>query len=143
MIRNYYLFIFFGIIICISFFLKNLNKEESNAIDIINNEYIQEDVTNHFITDVAIKNIIVYPNWENKNSLYVDIDIENINGDEKVQISLSNGNKLIGSDQILLQPEEKKYSQSLLQLRSLLECCNLMFSQIYSLHQISLEQQQR
>ena len=114
MIRNYYLFIFFGIIICISFFLKNLNKEESNAIDIINNEYIQEDVTNHFITDVAIKNIIVYPNWENKNSLYVDIDIENINGDEKVQISLSNGNNLIGSDQILLQPKEKKYSQSFL-----------------------------
>ena len=114
MIRNHYLLIFFGIIICISFFLKNLNKEESNAIDIINNEYIQEDVTNHFITDVAIKNIIVYPNWENKNSLYVDIDIENINGDEKVQISLSNGNNLIGSDQILLQPKEKKYSQSFL-----------------------------
>ena len=114
MIRNHYLIIFFGIIICISFFLKNLNKEESNAIDIINNEYIQEDVTNHFITDVAIKNIIVYPNWENKNSLYVDIDIENINGDEKVQISLSNGNNLIGSDQILLQPKEKKYSQSFL-----------------------------
>ena len=114
MIRNHYLLIFFGIVICISFFLKNLNKEESNAIDIINNEYIQEDVTNHFITDVAIKNIIVYPNWENKNSLYVDIDIENINGDEKVQISLSNGNNLIGSDQILLQPKEKKYSQSFL-----------------------------
>ena len=114
MIHNHYLLIFFGIIICISFFLKNLNKEESNAIDIINNEYIQEDVTNHFITDVAIKNIIVYPNWENKNSLYVDIDIENINGDEKVQISLSNGNNLIGSDQILLQPKEKKYSQSFL-----------------------------
>ena len=114
MIRNHYLLIFFGIIICISFFLKNLNKEESNAIDIINNKYIQEDVTNHFITDVAIKNIIVYPNWENKNSLYVDIDIENINGDEKVQISLSNGNNLIGSDQILLQPKEKKYSQSFL-----------------------------
>ena len=114
MIRNNYLFIFFGIIICVSFFIKNLNKEESNAIDIINNEYIQEDVTNHFITDVAIKNIIVYPNWENKNSLYVDIDIENINGDEKVQISLSNGNNLIGSDQILLQPKEKKYSQSFL-----------------------------
>tara|TARA_Y100001970_G_scaffold140731_1_gene173304 strand:+ start:980 stop:2203 length:1224 start_codon:yes stop_codon:yes gene_type:complete len=114
MIRNNYLFIFFGIIICVSFFIKNLNKEESNAIDIINNEYIEEDVTNHFITDVAIKNIIVYPNWENKNSLYVDIDIENINGDEKVQISLSNGNNLIGSDQILLQPKEKKYSQSFL-----------------------------
>ena len=31
-----------------------------------------------------------------------------------MQISLSNGNKLIGSDQILLQPEETKYSQSFL-----------------------------
>ena len=31
-----------------------------------------------------------------------------------MQISLSNGNNLIGSDQILLQPKEKKYSQSFL-----------------------------
>ena len=114
MIRNNYLLIFFGIIICISFFIKNFNKEESQEVDLSNNEFIEQDFTNDFIADVAIKNIIVYPNWDNKNSLYVDIDIENINGDEKVQISLSNGNKLIGSDQILLQPEETKYSQSLL-----------------------------
>ena len=114
MIRNNYLLIFFGIIICISFFIKNFNKEESQEVDLSNNEFIEQDFTNDFIADVAIKNIIVYPNWDNKNSLYVDIDIENINGDEKVQISLSNGNKLIGSDQILLQPEETKYSQSFL-----------------------------
>tara|TARA_B100000427_G_scaffold258442_1_gene222396 strand:- start:2591 stop:3820 length:1230 start_codon:yes stop_codon:yes gene_type:complete len=116
MIRNNYLYllIFFGIIICISFFNKNFNQEEYSSIDIINNKFIEEDIKDDFITDVAIKNIIVYPNWENKNSLYVDIDIENINGNERVQISLSNGNKLIGSDQILLQPEEKKYSQSFL-----------------------------
>ena len=114
MIRNNYLLIFFGIIICISFFIKNFNIEESQEVDLIYYEFIEQDFTNDFIADVAIKNIIVYPNWDNKNSLYVDIDIENINGDEKVQISLSNGNKLIGSDQILLQPEETKYSQSFL-----------------------------
>ena len=33
---------------------------------------------------------------------------------KKCKISLSNGNNLIGSDQILLQPKEKKYSQSFL-----------------------------
>ena len=44
MIRNNYLLIFFGIIICISFFVKNFNKEESNPIDTTNNESIEEDV---------------------------------------------------------------------------------------------------
>ena len=102
--RTNYLLIFFGIIICIIFFIKNFNKEESSAVNLPKNESIEQNITNDFITDVAIKNVIVYPNWDNKNSLYIDIDIENINGDEKVQISLSNGNKLIGSDQILLQP---------------------------------------
>ena len=109
-----YLLIFIGIIIYLSFFIKNFNKEEPALVNFSSNELAEEDVTNDFITDVAIKNIIVYPNWDNKNSLYVDIDIENINGDEKVQISLSNGNKLIGSDQIVLQSEEKTYSQSFL-----------------------------
>ena len=109
-----YLLIFIGIIIYLSFFIKNFNKEEPAQVNFSSNELAEEDVTNDFITDVAIKNIIVYPNWDNKNSLYVDIDIENINGDEKVQISLSNGNKLIGSDQIVLQSEEKTYSQSFL-----------------------------
>ena len=109
-----YLLIFIGIIIYLSFFIKNFNKEEPLQVNFSSNELTEEDVTNDFITDVAIKNIIVYPNWDNKNSLYVDIDIENINGDEKVQISLSNGNKLIGSDQIVLQSEEKTYSQSFL-----------------------------
>ena len=109
-----YLLIFIGIIIYLSFFIKNFNKEEPLQVNFSSNELTEEDVTNDFITDVAIKNIIVYPNWDNKNSLYVDIDIDNINGDEKVQISLSNGNKLIGSDQIVLQSEEKTYSQSFL-----------------------------
>ena len=112
--RTNYLLIFFGIIICIIFFIKNFNKEESSAVNLPKNESIEQNITNDFITDVAIKNVIVYPNWDNKNSLYIDIDIENINGDEKVQISLSNGSKLIGSDQILLQPEQKTYSQSFL-----------------------------
>ena len=109
-----YLLIFIGIIIYLSFFIKNFNKEEPLQVNFSSNELTEEDVTNDFITDVAIKNIIVYPNWDNKNSLYVDIDIENINGDEKVQISLSNGNNLIGSDQILLKSKERTYSQSFL-----------------------------
>ena len=112
--RTNYLLIFFGIIICIIFFIKNFNKEESSAVNLPKNESIEQNITNDFITDVAIKNVIVYPNWDNKNSLYIDIDIENINGDEKVQISLSNGNNLIGSDQILLKSKERTYSQSFL-----------------------------
>ena len=74
-----YLLIFIGIIIYLSFFIKNFNKEEPLQVNFSSNELTEEDVTNDFITDVAIKNIIVYPNWDNKNSLYVDIDIENIN----------------------------------------------------------------
>ena len=58
MIRNNYLLIFFGIIICISFFIKNFNKEESQEVDLSNNEFIEQDFTNDFIADVAIKNII-------------------------------------------------------------------------------------
>ena len=81
---------------------------DNNPTDII-----QLDVRDNQV-DIAIKNVIVYPNLDNKNSLYVDIDIENIDGDEKVQISLSNGSKLIGSDQILLEPKQKTYSQSFL-----------------------------
>ncbi len=87
--------------------------ERDEILDNNSTDVIQLDVQDNQV-DIAIKNVIVYPNWDNKNSLYVDIDIENIDGDEKVQISLSNGSKLIGSDQILLQPKEKTYSQSFL-----------------------------
>jgi len=87
--------------------------EIDEIVDNNSTDIIQLDVPDNQV-DVAIKNVIVYPNWDNKNSLYIDIDIENIDGNEKVQISLSNGSKLIGSDQILLQPKEKTYSQSFL-----------------------------
>ena len=109
-----YLFLFIGSIVCLTFFVPNFNKKQSMPANLTDNKFIEQDISNDFITDVAIKNVIVYPNLDNKNSLYIDIDIENINGDEKVQISLSNGSKLIGSDQILLQPEQKTYSQSFL-----------------------------
>ena len=109
-----YLFLFIGSIVCLTFFVPNFNKKQSMPANLTDNKFIEQDISNDFITDVAIKNVIVYPNLDNKNSLYIDIDIENINGDEKVQISLSNGNKLIGSDQIVLQSEEKTYSQSFL-----------------------------
>ena len=109
-----YLFLFIGSIVCLTFFVPNFNKKQSMPANLTDNKFIEQDISNDFITDVAIKNVIVYPNLDNKNSLYIDIDIENINGDEKVQISLSNGNNLIGSDQILLKSKERTYSQSFL-----------------------------
>ena len=109
-----YLFLFIGSIVCLTFFVPNFNKKQSMPANLTDNKFIEQDISNDFITDVAIKNVIVYPNLDNKNSLYIDIDIENINGDEKVQISLSNGNNLIGSDQILLKSQERTYSQSFL-----------------------------
>ena len=58
------------------------------------------------IVDIAIKNIIVYPNRSDQESIYIDIEIQNINGNETVQVSLSNANNLIGSDQISLKSNQ-------------------------------------
>jgi len=91
----------------------NSSVEINEIIDNNSTDIIKSEIPDYQV-DIAIKNVIIYPNWDNKNSLYVDIDIANINGNEKVQISLSNGNNLIGSDQILLRPEQKTYSQSFL-----------------------------
>jgi len=66
------------------------------------------------IVDIAIKNIIVYPNRSDQESIYIDIEIQNINGNETVQVSLSNANNLIGSDQISLKSNQKVYFQSFL-----------------------------
>ena len=77
---------------------------------VVENEIVSEDI----ITDLAIKNIIVYPNRSDQKSIYIDIEIQNINGDETVQVSLSNANNLIGSDQISLKSNQKVYFQSFL-----------------------------
>ena len=89
----------------------------ADETDIITDNIITENIelkTPEDIVDIAIKNIIVYPNRSDQESIYIDIEIQNTNGDETVQVSLSNDNNLIGSDQISLKSNQKVYFQSFL-----------------------------
>jgi len=110
--NNIYLFLFILLTIFSVDYIIN-NSIDDLDIDkdiVVENEIVSEDI----ITDLAIKNIIVYPNRSDQKSIYIDIEIQNINGDETVQVSLSNANNLIGSDQISLKSNQKVYFQSFL-----------------------------
>jgi len=110
--NNIYLFLFILLTIFSVDYIIN-NSIDDLDIDkdiVVENEIVSEDI----ITDLAIKNIIVYPNRSDQKSIYIDIEIQNINGDETVQVSLSNDNNLIGSDQISLKSNQKVYFQSFL-----------------------------
>ena len=110
--NNIYLFLFILLTIFSVDYIIN-NSIDDSDIDkdiVVENEIVSEDI----ITDLAIKNIIVYPNRSDQKSIYIDIEIQNINGDETVQVSLSNANNLIGSDQISLKSNQKVYFQSFL-----------------------------
>ena len=70
----------------------------ADETDIISDTIIPETIESKIsedIVDIAIKNVIVYPNIFDKRSIYIDIEINNQNGDEFTQITLSNGGKLI------------------------------------------------
>ena len=110
--NNIYLFLFILLTIFSVDYIIN-NSIDDSDIDkdiVVENEIVSEDI----ITDLAIKNIIVYPNRSDQKSIYIDIEIQNINGNEIVQVSLSNANNLIGSDQISLKSNQKVYFQSFL-----------------------------
>ena len=110
--NNIYLFLFILLTIFLIDSIIN-NPIDGSDIDkdiIVENEIISDDI----ITDLSIKNIIVYPNRSDQKSIYIDIEIQNINGNEIVQVSLSNANNLIGSDQISLKSNQKVYFQSFL-----------------------------
>ena len=89
----------------------------ADETDIISDTIIPETIESKIsedIVDIAIKNVIVYPNIFDKRSIYIDIEINNQNGDEFTQITLSNGGKLIASDKIKLYRNKHTYFQSFL-----------------------------
>ena len=89
----------------------------ANETDIISDTIISETIESKIsedIVDIAIKNVIVYPNLFDKRSIYIDIEINNQNGNEFTQITLSNGGKLIASDKIKLRSDKRTYFQSFL-----------------------------
>ena len=86
---------------------------QTDLKDIVLSEITELDNSKDFV-DVAIKNVIVYPNRFDKKSFYIDIEINNKNGDELTQITLSNGGKLIASDKMKLSSNKNIYFQSFL-----------------------------
>ena len=55
------------------------------------------------IVDISIENVLIYPNQFDKNSIYIDIEVLNHNGEGNVQIALTNNNFLVASSEILFE----------------------------------------
>lgn len=115
--NKYTLFFLITIAIGIVMVFKNLFASsiniQTNVKDIVSSEITELDNPKDYV-DVAIKNVIVYPNRFDKKSFYIDIEINNKNGDELTQITLSNGGKLIASDKMKLSSNKNIYFQSFL-----------------------------
>ena len=115
--NKYMLFFLITIAIGIVIVFKNLFTSsiniQTNVKDIVSSEITELDNPKDYV-DVAIKNVIVYPNRFDKKSFYIDIEINNKNGDELTQITLSNGGKLIASDKMKLSSKKHTYFQSFL-----------------------------
>ena len=115
--NKYTLFFLITIAIGIVIVFKNLFTSsiniQTNVKDIVLSEITELDNPKDYV-DVAIKNVIVYPNRFDKKSFYIDIEINNKNGDELTQITLSNGGKLIASDKMKLSSNKNIYFQSFL-----------------------------
>tara|TARA_B000000475_G_scaffold144877_1_gene116575 strand:- start:490 stop:1722 length:1233 start_codon:yes stop_codon:yes gene_type:complete len=115
--NKYTLFFLITIAIGIVIVFKNLFTSsiniQTNVKDIVSSEITELDNPKDYV-DVAIKNVIVYPNRFDKKSFYIDIEINNKNGDEFTQITLSNGGKLIASDKMKLSSNKNIYFQSFL-----------------------------
>ena len=115
--NKYTLFFLITISVGIVMVFKNLSTSSINiqtdVKDIVSSEITELDNPKDYV-DVAIKNVIVYPNRFDKKSFYIDIEINNKNGDELTQITLSNGGKLIASDKMKLSSNKNIYFQSFL-----------------------------
>ena len=115
--HKYKLFFLITISVGIVMLFKNLFTSsiniQTNVKDIVSSEITELDTSKDYV-DVAIKNVIVYPNRFDKKSFYIDIEIKNKNGYELTQITLSNGGKLIASDKMKLSSKKHTYFQSFL-----------------------------
>ena len=89
-------------------------NEESATIEDNLNQNISEVIIDEPI-DLSIKNILIYPNQFDKNSIYIDVEILSINGGNgKVQIALLNDKTLVASNPITVYSNEQNYFQSFL-----------------------------
>ena len=95
------------------FEIVNSFVDMDKIVDNNSTEITQSKIQDHEV-DIAIKNVLVYPNRFDQNSIYIDIEINNQNGNGLTQITLSNGAKLIASDQIKLYDNKHTYFQSFL-----------------------------
>ena len=66
------------------------------------------------IVDISIENVLIYPNQFDKNSIYIDIEVLNHNGEGNVQIALTNDNSLVASSEIFFEKNTSNYFQSFL-----------------------------
>jgi hypothetical protein len=108
---KYYNFLIVSLIFFITLISCSKNKErtiiENNLSIIVNEPTIDEPL------DLSIKNILIYPNQFDKNSIYIDVEILSINGGVgEVQISLLNDKKLVASNPIKVLSNKKNYFQS-------------------------------
>ena len=108
---HYFLIIYFIFLITTVSCAKN---EESATIEDNLNQNISEVIIDEPI-DLSIKNILIYPNQFDKNSIYIDVEILSINGGNgKVQIALLNDKTLVASNPITVYSNEQNYFQSFL-----------------------------
>jgi len=108
---KYYSFFIASLIFFITLLSCSKDKEntmiENNLSISVNESIIDEPL------DLSIKNILIYPNQFDKNSIYIDVEILSINGGEgEVQISLLNDKRLVASNPIKVLSNEKNYFQS-------------------------------
>jgi hypothetical protein len=93
--------------------LVSCSKDKESTI-LENNLYIHdnESIIDEPL-DLSIKNILIYPNQFDKNSIYIDVEILSINGgDGEVQVVLLNDKRLVASNPIKILSNEKNYFQS-------------------------------
>ena len=108
---HYFLIIYFIFLINVVSCAKN---EESDTIENNSNQSISESIIDKPI-DLSIKNILIYPNQFDKNSIYIDVEILSINGGYgEVQIALLNDKTLVASNPIIISSNEQNYFQSFL-----------------------------
>ena len=108
---KYYNFFTASLIFFITLVSCSKDKEntiiENNLSMRVNESIIDEPL------DLSIKNILIYPNQFDKNSIYIDVEILSINGgDGEVQIALLNDKRLVASNPIKVLSNEKNYFQS-------------------------------
>ena len=108
---KYYNFFIASLIFFITLVSCSKDKESTiieNNLSVIANEPIIDEPL-----DLSIKNVLIYPNQFDKNSIYIDVEILSNNGGEgEVQIALLNDERLVASNPIKVLSNEKNYFQS-------------------------------